>query len=124
MDKLQIAHDLSVAKLCAELPGSLDNPHICQRYFKYRAEFADLPDSHDEDYFLRLLHSYLCIAVSNHNLCICTWRPFLDIFNCFLIPQFWNVIPGIYIKVSFDIPVAFCKYFLPDLVVSIGFLAT
>ena len=31
MDKLQIAHDLAVAKLCAELPGSLDNSHICQR---------------------------------------------------------------------------------------------
>lgn len=30
MDKLQIAHDLAVAKLYAELPGSLDNPHICQ----------------------------------------------------------------------------------------------
>ena len=55
MDKLQIAHDLAVAKLCAELPGSLDNPHICQRYFKYRAEFVDLLDSHDEDYFLNEL---------------------------------------------------------------------
>lgn len=52
MDINQIAHDLAVAKLCAELPGNLDNPHICQRYFKYRAEFADLLDSHDEDYFL------------------------------------------------------------------------
>lgn len=51
----QIAHDLAVAKLCAELPGNLDNPHICQRYFKYRAEFADLLDSHDEDYFLNEL---------------------------------------------------------------------
>ena len=55
MDKLQIAHDLAVAKVCAELPGSLDNPHICQKYFKYRAEFADLLDSHDEDYFLNEL---------------------------------------------------------------------
>lgn len=55
MDINQIAHDLAVAKLCAELPGSLDNPHICQRYFKYRAEFADLLDSHDEDYFLNEL---------------------------------------------------------------------
>ena len=52
MDINQIAHDLAVAKLCAELPGNLDNPHICQRYFKYRAEFVDLLDSHDEDYFL------------------------------------------------------------------------
>lgn len=55
MDKLQIAHDLAVAKLCAELPGSLDNSHICQRYFKYRAEFSDLLDSHDEYYFLNEL---------------------------------------------------------------------
>lgn len=55
MDKLQIAHDLAVAKLCAELPGRLDNPHICQRYFKYRADFAVLLDSHDEDYFLNEL---------------------------------------------------------------------
>ena len=55
MDKLQIAHDLAVAKVCAELPGSLDNSHICQRYFKYRAEFVDLLDSHDEDYFLNEL---------------------------------------------------------------------
>ncbi len=55
MDKLQIAHDLAVDKLCAELPGNLDNPHICQRYFKYRAEFVDLLDSHDEDYFLNEL---------------------------------------------------------------------
>ena len=31
MDINQIAHDLAVAKLCAELPGCLDNPHICQR---------------------------------------------------------------------------------------------
>ena len=51
----QIAHDLAVAKLCAELPGNLDNPHICQRYFKYRAEFVDLLDSHDENYFLNEL---------------------------------------------------------------------
>lgn len=51
----QIAHDLAVAKLCAELPGNLDNPHICQRYFKYRAEFADLLESHDESYFLNEL---------------------------------------------------------------------
>ena len=52
MDINQIAHDLAVAKLCAELPGNLDNPHICQKYFKYRAEFVDLLDSHDENYFL------------------------------------------------------------------------
>lgn len=55
MEKLQIAHDLAVAKLCAELPGSLDNSHICQRYFKYRAEFAYLLDSRDESYFLNEL---------------------------------------------------------------------
>ena len=55
MDINQIAHDLAVAKLCAELPGCLDNPHICQKYFKYRAEFVDLLDSHDEDYFLNEL---------------------------------------------------------------------
>lgn len=55
MDINQIAHDLAVAKLCAELPGCLDNPHICQRYFKYRAEFADLLESHDESYFLNEL---------------------------------------------------------------------
>lgn len=55
MDINQIAHDLAVAKLCAELLGSLDNPHICQRYFKYRAEFADLLESHDESYFLNEL---------------------------------------------------------------------
>ena len=55
MDINQIAHDLVVAKLCAELPGNLDNPHICQRYFKYRAEFVDLLDSHDENYFLNEL---------------------------------------------------------------------
>lgn len=55
MNNNQIAHDLAIAKLCAELPGNLDNPHICQRYFKYRAEFADLLDSHDEDYFLNEL---------------------------------------------------------------------
>lgn len=52
MDKLQIAHDLAVAKLCAELPGSFDNEHICQRYFKYYAEFAELLNSHGKDYFL------------------------------------------------------------------------
>lgn len=55
MDKLQIAHDLAVAKLCAELPGRLDNEHICQRYFKYYAEFAELLESHDKDYFLNEL---------------------------------------------------------------------
>lgn len=55
MDKLQIAHDLAVAKLCAKLPGCLDNPHICQKYFKYRAEFVDLLNSHDENYFLNEL---------------------------------------------------------------------
>lgn len=55
MDINQIAHDLAVAKLCDELPGNLDNPHICQRYFKYRAEFVDLLDSHGENYFLNEL---------------------------------------------------------------------
>lgn len=55
MDINQIAHDLVVAKLCAELPGNLDNNHICQKYFKYRAEFVDLLDSHDENYFLNEL---------------------------------------------------------------------
>lgn len=52
MDKLQIAHDLAIAKLSAELPGSFDNEHICQRYFKYYVEFAELLNSHDKDYFL------------------------------------------------------------------------
>lgn len=55
MDINQIAHDLAVAKLCAELPGNLDNPHICQKYFKYRTEFVDLLDSHDENCFLNEL---------------------------------------------------------------------
>ena len=55
MDKLQIAHDLAVAKLCAELPGHLDNEHICQRYYQYRTEFAELLNSHSEDYFLNEL---------------------------------------------------------------------
>lgn len=55
MDINQIAHDLAVAKLCAELPGNLDNPHICQKYFKYHAEFVDLLESHDESYFLNEL---------------------------------------------------------------------
>lgn len=36
MDNLQIAHDLAIAKLSSELSGNLDDPHICQKYFKYR----------------------------------------------------------------------------------------
>lgn len=55
MDNLQIAHDLAIAKLSSELSGNLDDPHICQRYFKYRTDFSELLNSHDENYFLNEL---------------------------------------------------------------------
>lgn len=55
MDNLQIAHDLAIAKLSSELSGNLDDPHICQKYFKYRSDFAGLLNSHDDNYFLNEL---------------------------------------------------------------------
>ena len=55
MDKVQIAHDLAVAKLFSELTGDLDDSHICQRYFKYRTDFSELLNSYDENYFLNEL---------------------------------------------------------------------
>ena len=55
MDNLQIAHDLAIAKLSSELSGNLDDSHICQRYFKYRTDFSELLNSHDDNYFLNEL---------------------------------------------------------------------
>ena len=70
MDNFQIAHDLAVAKLCSELLGNLDDSHICQKYFKYRTDFSNLLNSHDENYFLNELDK------KKVNNCSSVKRPF------------------------------------------------
>ena len=70
MDKVQIAHDLAVAKLFSELTGDLDDSHICQRYFKYRTDFSELLNSYDENYFLNELDK------KKVNNCSSVKRPF------------------------------------------------